>query len=106
MKTRFSLNWSRVIKCMRDWLRVSDDSEFELIFSLSLSLKHSPGVERGVVVTRKHGFLGVGPDGEVHQRIPVIDLVPAQDVVLCPVGGFLVLSKHDLCSHTATVVIL
>lgn len=49
-----------------------------------------PGVERCVVVAREHGFLGVGPDGEVHQRVPVIDLVSAQDVVLCPVGGFLV----------------
>lgn len=63
--------------------------------SLSLSERHSPGVERGVIVAREHGFLGVGPDGEVHQRVPVIDLVAAQDIVLSPVRGLLVLSKHD-----------
>lgn len=71
--------------------------KWELIFepSSSLSLSLSPGVERGVVVAREHGFLGVGPDGEVHQRVPVIDLVPAQDVVFSPVRGLLVLSKQD-----------
>lgn len=70
-------------------------AEFLLYLSLSLSERHSPGVERGVIVAREHGFLGVGPDGEVHQRVPVIDLVPAQDIVLSPVRGLLVLSKHD-----------